>query len=127
MRKFINIHEERQQIEEAFLNLSILPDHVAENIRRVVNRSGIVAVQRVLVDVFESGIRFVGRNPLKTAFAILALDQLANNQRGTQALIRYLEGPFGKHAALVVDALQLLIENGFKSGEAADIVTELIK
>lgn len=127
MKKFIDFYEERREINESLLSLAFLPDNVESAINKVFHGSALVAIQRSLTDLFSAGLRIIGRNPLKTSFALLAIDQLVNRGRGTDKLIAYLENDFGTHAAMVVDVLKKLLDAGFGSEDAADIVTEVIK
>lgn len=126
MKSFGEFHSERREINEAFLSLAFLPDNVEDAIKKVVHGTALVAINRALIDVFSAGLRIVGRNPLKSSFALLAIDQIVNGGRGTDRLINYLEGDFGAHAALVVDAIVKLVEAGFGSAEASEIVTTVI-
>lgn len=127
MRSFKQFYNEQKELNEAFLSLAFLPDSVEEAIKKVVNGAALVAVNNALIDIFSAGLRIIGRNPLKTSFALLAMDQILNSGRGTDKLIDYLEGDFGKHAAMVVDGIKALLDAGFSSKETADIVTTVIK
>lgn len=114
--------EEPQQLDELALPFGL--DIALANIAR---KSGITAVTNVLTDVFEAGIRLVGKNPLKTAFFILALDIFVNEGRGRDALIRYLNGAFVDHAAFVIDSILALMENGISAEAATEMVSAAIE
>ena len=114
--------EEPQQLDELALPFGL--DIALANIAR---KSGLTAVTNVLTDVFETGIRLVGKNPLKTAFFILALDIFVNEGRGRDALIRYLNGSFVEHAGFVIDSILSLMENGISAEAATEMVSAAIE
>lgn len=125
MKRFkTQLDEQREMIELQEVTLPFALDTKLANVAR---KSGITAVSRVLTDVFESGIRLVGRNPLKTTFFILALDQLVNSGQGRQALVNYLRGDFKEHTDLIIDAIFTLIENGVDSKAATGLVSSAIE
>lgn len=125
MKRFkTQLQEQRDMVELQELALPFQLDNTLASIAR---RSGLTAVTNVLTDVFESGIRLVGNNPLKTAFFALALDQLVNSGKGRQALINYLRGDFKQHADFVIDAIFALIDTGIDSKTATGLVSSAIE
>lgn len=115
-------HTERVDLVEIALPFGL--DTTLANIAR---KAGLTSITNVLTDVFEAGIRLVGKNPLRSAFFAIALDQLVNSGRGRQALIRYLEGDFIDHAGYVLDAIFALMEDGVDSKSATQLVAAAIE
>lgn len=124
MKRFKTHLNEQKAVDLQELNLPFAIDNTLASIAR---RSGLKAVSNVLTDVFESGIRLVGRNPLKTAFFALALDQLVNSGKGRQALINYLRGDFQQHSEFVIDAIFALMDSGIDPKTATGLVATAVE
>jgi len=86
----------------------------------------VMAIKQVVSDTISSGIKFLVRNPVPVAVALIAYDQAMNQGKGRVALIKYFQRSCPGQARIFYDGLtDIVMTKEISPDKVADMAQKM--